>query len=442
MKRTFRVTAAVAVAVLAVAACGSNDKKNGSPAPSGTGSTTTIDLSGQTLEVAATWSGDEQAAFEKVLAGFSDATGAKVTYTSTGDEIATVLGTRIQGGNVPDVAILPQPGLLKQLADAGNLKPLDSSIDAIIDANYSSDWKTLGTVNDKLYGVFFKAANKSTIWYSTKLFDDAGAQPPTTWDELISTAKTISDSGTAPVSIGGADGWTLTDWFENVYLRTAGADKYDQLTNHKIPWTDPSVTTALQTLAQLFGETGLLAGGTTGALQTDFPTSVTQVFADPPKAAMVYEGDFVSGVISGSTSAKVGEDAKFFDFPSVNGSKPAVVGGGDVAVAMKDSAGAMALMAYLASPESGEIWAKAGGFLSPNKNVDLASYPDDTTRDLAKSLASAETFRFDMSDLAPSAFGGTKGAGEWKDLQDFLSNPSNIDGAQKQLEADAAAAYK
>jgi ABC-type glycerol-3-phosphate transport system substrate-binding protein len=156
---------------------------------------------------------------------------------------------------------------------------------------------------------------------------------------------------------------------------------------------------------------------------------------------MVYEGDFVAGVITSSTKAKLGTDAKFFPFPSV-GDKPAVVGGGDVAVAFKDNPGAMALLQYLASPQAAEIWVKLGGFTSPNKNVSLDAYPDDTSREIAKSLIDAgDSFRFDMSDLAPSAFGGTKGAGEWKDLADFLRNPKDVQGAMQALEADAAKAY-
>ena len=59
-------------------------------------------------------------------------------------------------------------------------------------------------------------------------------------------------SGVPPYSIGGADGWTLTDLFENIYLRQAGPAKYALLTAHKIKWTDPSVTAALKTMAQVF----------------------------------------------------------------------------------------------------------------------------------------------------------------------------------------------
>jgi len=398
------------------------------------------DLSGQTMEVAAVWSGAEQANFQKVIDAFQEQTGVQITFTSTGDQIATILGTRIQGGSPPDVAILPQPGLMYSLADQGVLQPLADVVGMEMDTNYAPVWKDLGTHNDTLYGLVFKAANKSTFWYNASVFSDAGVTPPTTWEELLAAADTIQRFGVAPFSVAGADGWTLTDWFENVYLRTAGGEKYDQLTTLEIPWTDPSVTTALDELAKIWGSDAMLSGGATGALQTDFPTSVVNAFASPPKAAMVYEGDFVAGVIGAETQATLGTEADFFDFPSINGSPASVVGGGDMAVLMKDSEAGKAFMKFLATPEAATIWAALGGFSSPNKNVDPSVYPDDITRRAATALANAEVVRFDMSDLEPPAFGGTPGKGEWKLLQDFLGNSSDVSGIQTQLQEAAAAA--
>ncbi|HXF73070.1 MAG TPA: extracellular solute-binding protein [Actinomycetota bacterium] len=361
--------------------------------------------------------------------------------TSTGDDIAAVLGTRIEGGDPPDVAILPQPGLMADLAEQGALQPIEEVAGDEVDANYAPVWRELGSVDGTLYGVWFKAANKSTVWYNVGVFRDAGVQPPATWDDFLGVARTIADFGVPPVSIGGADGWTLTDWFENVYIRSAGADAYDRLTRHEIPWTDQSVKDALGIMAQLMGDESLIAGGTRGALQTDFPTSVTQVFTDPPGAAIVYEGDFVAGVITGETDAQLGTDADFFDFPAIDGSPPAVVGGGDVAVLLTDSEAGKALIEFLATPEAGEIWAGLGGFTSPNQNVDLAVYPDDITRKSAEALTSAEVFRFDLSDLQPAEFGATVGQGLFKLFQDFLANPDDIDGVTEAMEAAAAQAF-
>ncbi|GAA3736668.1 ABC transporter substrate-binding protein [Leifsonia bigeumensis] len=396
------------------------------------------DLSGVTLNVAADWSGAEQANFEKVLAQFSSETGAKVNYTSYGSNVATTLNTKIAGGDPPDVAVIPQPGLLKSLAQAGNLIPLSADTLATVKKYYSQDWIDLGSVDGKTYGVWFKGSNKSTVWYNTKVYQNAGADVPKTWDDFVAALQKVSDSGVPGLSIGADVGWPLTDWFENIYLRTAGAAKYDQLTNHEIPWTDPSVIDALTILSKLWSNSALIEPG--GAQRT-FGDSVTEVFGNPPKAGTVYEGDFVAGNITSQTKSVIGTDAKFYDFPSINGSDPAVVGGGNAAIQLKDNKGAAALMSYLAGPEAATIWVKLGGFTSPNNGVDVSNYPDDTSRQIADALVNAKTFRFDMSDQAPSAFGGTSGSGEWKILLDFYQNPTNIQGTAKALEAAATADY-
>jgi ABC-type glycerol-3-phosphate transport system substrate-binding protein len=386
------------------------------------------------------WTGPEQKNFQLVLDGFKKKfPGVSVKYTSGGDNTPTILSTAIAGGNPPDLAAVGQPGLVKQFSGRKAIKPLDF-VKATMAKNYAASWVTLGTYSGKLYGMVFKGANKSTVWYATAAFKNAGVKPPKTWPELLTAAKTLRASGTKAYSIAGADGWTLTDLFENVYLRQAGPAKYDKLSAHTIKWTDPSVKTALKAMAQIFSDTGNIYGGTTGALQTDFPTSVNNVFSIPPKAAMVMEGDFVPG--ASTTKAKPIKDYNEFPFPSVGSGAPSVVGGGDTVVMFKDTPAARALVTYLASPEAATIWAKRGGFSSPNKGVPASAYPDALTRATATALAQAKVFRFDMSDLAPAAFGGTPGQGEWQILQNFLKNPKDVNGTASKLETAAAAAYK
>jgi alpha-glucoside transport system substrate-binding protein len=386
------------------------------------------------------WTGPEQKNFQLVLDGFKKKfPGVSVKYTSGGDNTPTILSTAIAGGNPPDLAAVGQPGLVKQFSGRKAIKPLDF-VKATMAKNYAASWVTLGTYSGKLYGMVFKGANKSTVWYATAAFKNAGVKPPKTWPELLTAGKTLRASGTKAYSIAGADGWTLTDLFENVYLRQAGPAKYDKLSAHTIKWTDPSVKTALKAMAQIFSDTGNIYGGTTGALQTDFPTSVNNVFSIPPKAAMVMEGDFVPG--ASTTKAKPIKDYNEFPFPSVGSGAPSVVGGGDTVVMFKDTPAARALVTYLASPEAATIWAKRGGFSSPNKGVPASAYPDALTRATATALAQAKVFRFDMSDLAPAAFGGTPGQGEWQILQNFLKNPKDVNGTASKLETAAAAAYK
>ncbi len=426
----------LALALLSTA-CGS-DKQEANPQPTTLPSTPSSTVAATPIEVLGKWSSGEQNRFQEVINAFQERNpGTNVRYRSAGDEIADELERRRE--SLPDIAILPQPGLLQQLARQKVLKPIDALVGPAIDANYGPLWRGLGSAEGVLYGVWYKATNKSTIWYHTEAF--AGLNTPGSWEDLVKLAGTMSSSGTTPFSVAGADGWTLTDWFENVYLRDAGPEQYDKLTRREIPWTDDSVKKALNRLAEIFGNADWLAGGAAGALDTNFERSVVQVFGDtPPKAVMVYEGDAVAGVINEKTRAKVGADANTFPFPAINGSKTSVVAGGDVAVLMSDNPVAKDFIRFLATPEAAEPWARAGGFTSPNKRLSLEAYPVTTARQAAAALTTSEVVRFDLSDQQPAAFGATAGQGMWKILQNFLRNPTAVDSIAEQLEAARAVA--
>jgi alpha-glucoside transport system substrate-binding protein len=441
MRRRFTAIVWLAIVALMAAACGGGGGGETTGATGGTGGGASECGSG-TISLMGIWVATEQKGIQAVLDGFEQkCPDVTVKYNPAGDNIVTVLATAVQGGNPPDLATIAQPGTIEEYAGRGELKPIDFAKDTISE-NFGQSIVDLGTFDGKLYSFLFKASNKSTVWYNVPLFQDAGVEPPETWDDLLAAADTIKASGVPAYSIGGADGWTLTDLFENIYIRTAGPEKYDQLAAHEIPWTDQSVKDALTEMAKIFSDTDNIAGGREGALQTDFPTSVTNAFGDNPKAAMVLEGDFVAGEILNSTSSKPEDGFNVFDFPSINDSPPAVVSSGDQLVMFKDSPAARALVEYLATPEAAEIWVRRGGFSSPNKNVDENAYPDAILRSTATGLAEAETVRFDLSDLQPSAFGGTVGQGEFKLFQDFLANPSDVDGIAQKLEDAAAKAYK
>ena len=436
MKRlTLYLLAVLALALGAgITGCGDDDDDDGGGGAGGG------EVSGD-VRVAGVWTGQEAESFRAVLDAFTEENpDVNVEYDAAGDELPTVLSTAVEGGNPPDLAAIPQPGLIADFVDQGALKPIDFASDTL-EENFNEGTLDVSTFDGKRYGVLFKAANKSTVWYNVPLFEQAGVEPPETYDELLQAADTLKASGTPAYSIGAADGWTLTDLFENIYIRQAGPEMYDQLADHEIPWTDQSVKDALETMAEIVGDGDNIAGGTSGALETDFPTSVQQVFKEDPEAAMVIEGDFVGSEILNSTNAEPETDFNVFDFPSVDDSEPMVVGGGDTIVMFNDSPAAQALIEYLASPEAAEIWAERGGFSSANRNVDPSVYPDELTRTTANAIAEAETFRFDMSDLQPARFGGTVGQGLWKLFQDFVRNPGNADGIAQQMERAAARAF-
>jgi alpha-glucoside transport system substrate-binding protein len=428
-----RVVAAACAPVLLASAAGCSTTGDEGP-----------ELSGTTVEVVAVWSDAEAAAFERVLATFEARTGATVEFTSTeGRDVGAVLDARIARGDPPEVAILPQPGLLQRYAREGAIDPLGDQLAAEVRTRYGTQWRRLATMDGELYGVWFKAANKSLVWYSIGAFERAGVVPPDDLDRLDDVATALAASGTPPFAVAAApqDAWTLTDWFENLYLRVAGPERYDALAEHRLPWTDATVHATLGLLARLIPPR-FVAGGPASALTTQLPEAAAAVFSTTPRAAMVVEGDFVPGVVAGVSEAELGVDVDVFPFPEPGVGRRLVVGGGDVAVQMRRSEAGAALLRFLATGEAGEIWAARGGFLSANEDVDLTVYPDDTTRDIARALLEAgDGFRFDLSDLQPVEFGGTTGAGMWAALRDFLADPSDVDGTAARLEADAAAAW-
>jgi alpha-glucoside transport system substrate-binding protein len=396
-------------------------------------------LRGATLVVFGSWSGAEQKHFVKVLDAFTGATGARTQYLSAdGRYMPDVITTRYSRRQPLDVVLLPQPGLLRDYAAAGRLVPLDARTREVVDEHYPADWRSLASWDGRQYGVWFKAANKSLVWYDVGTFERAGVVPPDDLAGLERVVARLRSAGVAPFAVAGRDGWTLTDWFENLYLRLAGPARYDALAAHRIAWTDPSVGRALTVMGRLL-EPGNILGGTKNALRIRFESSVTQAFGPPAHAAMVMEGDFVAGFVT-DAHRRVDADVDAFAFPGNYAGFPVVVGGGDVAVQMSAAPGAAELIRFLASPEAAEVWAAQGGFISPNLDVDLGAYPDALSRALARQVVEAgSNFRFDLSDLVPADFGSAPWTGMQGALRRFLDD-GDVPAAQHRLEAAARGA--
>jgi alpha-glucoside transport system substrate-binding protein len=434
MPRSARATVVAVVALLVLGACTVAAREPTDP--------TLGDLRGRTVRVVATWSGTEQENFRAVLDEFERRTHATVQYTSGGTDMAVLLGSQLAGGEPPHIAFVPQPGVVAEFARRGVLVPLRGAAAEAVRQNYSPIWQELGTVGGQLYGVSFKVANKSVIWYRTDAFEEAGVTPPSTWEELLAVSRKLTEAGITPMAAPGADGWVLTDWFENAYLHIAGPDLYDALARHEIPWTHPSVVQTLELLADYWRTPKFVHGGAVGATQVTFTQAVAEVFGARPSAAMLAEGDFVAAEIRALGEMTVGEDARFFPWPSIDGSPSAVVVAGDQAVAFRDTPETEALMTFLASPEAAQIMASRGGFLSANRNLDPAFYPDDTTRALAAAVVDPPLLRFDLSDLTPQTFGGGSSAHMWVLLQNFLADDMSPLELAQRLEDAASRDFK
>jgi alpha-glucoside transport system substrate-binding protein len=418
------------------------------PAALVTGQSQAVDvrpLSGQCtrprqLTVAGVWSGREGSDFARVLGRFEQRTGIDVTYAYETHSIATKLQNLIREGCAPDIALLPQPGTMDELAAAGDLRPLDHAAASIVHRNYSHAWQQLGTVRGRLYGVWFKGAAKSMVWYRPAAFRAAGiTRRPRTWRELLADARRLRRAGIQPFAIGGGDGWTLTDWFSNIYLATAGPVRYQELADNRISWTSPGVRHALRLLSQIIGDPSI-SGSREQSARTTFPRSVSDVFGPRPIAAMVFEGDFVSSFLPRTRN---GADARFFTFPGIRPQRSAPIEvGGDVAVVLSSSPAAQRLEAFLASPAAAAPWIRQGGFISPNRAVALKTYPNDLVRRLARRLVRARSVRFGLSDQEPAAFGSDPYQGMWSIFQAFLSHPLQRAKVMERLEIGATSAAR
>ena len=392
-------------------------------------------LTGRSLTVLASWSGLEQAQFERVLADFAYRTGSSVRYIPAEHRVAEELRLRRASGGLPDVAFLPQPGVLRDLASEGRLAPLDPETLEEVRRNYPAVWQDLASFEGVTYGVWFKAANKSLIWYDVATFERVGLVPPARLADLPAVVRVLAAGGVRAFAVAGDDPWTLTDWFENLYLRLAGTARYDQLAAHRIPWTDPSVTATLGLMGEL-----LAPERVAGGLATDFETSVALAFGERA-ASMVAGGDFVAGVVTSTTGRRIGAEVDVVAFPAGEVTETAVMGGGDVAVLLRATPTGRAFLRYLATPAAAEIWAARGGFLSANTNLDLAVYPDPITRSVARALLDAgNDFRFDLSDLQPPRFDGNAEYGLRRALREFLVS-RDVAATAARLEAAAAGAY-
>ena len=411
MFRSTKPLAIVAlVALLVMTACSGT----ASPSPSAAGSA----AAGSKITVMSLWGGSEQDSFQKVLDAFKAKTGVTATYESVRQDYATTLQTRISGGNAPDVAIIPGIGFLRQFARQNSLKKLtDLGIDVnSIKANYPPGILEIGAVDGTQYAIMVKFNSKSTMWFRPDKFKTLGVSTAADWTSFTKLLTDIKAKGTTPLGLGAGDSWTLTDWFENIYVRQAGPEKYDQLFSGKLAWSDASVAAAVDTMKQALND-NFVAGGVTAALGRTFTDGIGQAFTPTGSAVMYYEGGFVGGIATGQTNTalKVGESIDWFDFPAINSNKGVTLGG-DVIAAFTAKPGVKEFIQYMTTADSGAVWAGTGAVLSPIKAVPASAYPNDLAKREAAQVAGATAVRFDGSDLLPSGGGDDMGAA----LQDAL----------------------
>jgi alpha-glucoside transport system substrate-binding protein len=416
MKRVLILTIATLVAAIAVLG----------------GTTTAASSATGKLSIVGPWTGADAASFRAVLARFTAVNpGVSVTYTPASGDVPTLLKTTRETANAPDLAVLSLPrdsGAMVDLARAGTIKSINFAVPALR-SNYAYSWKALGSVDNNLFGLAFKATNRSAMWYDAQAFRNRGLKAPQSWARLRAVTATLAGEGLPPLAISAKDAIALPDLFSNIYLMIEGNQRYDDLMNGKIRWTDSSVAESLKKLREL------TSGISAGSLRMDYPSAVQEVFGSPLKAAMLPGGSAALPVLYAAKAVRPLSAFDAFAFPRINAAAPPrIIGDADAVVMTRDGDAARALVSFLATPEAGTIWANRGGFfLSPNRKINPAAYGTPAIRSLATSLAAANVFRFAIADTKSTSFKQKLNSA----IVQYLTHPTRVKQITSGLDAAA-----
>jgi alpha-glucoside transport system substrate-binding protein len=437
-------------ASLLLAACGGGDEGGGGGAAAGGDETSANvdcaayesygDLKGKTVSIYASIVTPEDKAQKDSYKPFEQCTGATIKYE--GDKaFETQVLVRAKAGNPADLAIVPQPGLLKQLVATGKAVEAPAAVSANTDKHWSKDWKAYGTVDGKFYAAPLGANVKSLVWYSPSAFEEAGVTVPTTLDELKSVSDKLTADGAKPwcagVASGEATGWPITDWMEDMMLRLSGPETYDKWVNHEIPFNGPESTAALEAVGGYLKNDKYVNGGlgdVKSVASTTFQDGglpILEGACQMHRQANFYAANWPEGT-------KVTEDGDVFAFylPGKDTASKPVLGAGEFVLAFADRPEVAAFQAYLAT----DLWANnkadatpAGGWISANKGLDVAKLKAPIDKLSAELLQDPKTvFRFDGSDQMPAAIGSNafwKQVTSWITGQDTKTTVDNIEKA-------------
>ncbi len=361
---------------------------------------------------------------EESWAGFTECTGIDIAYEGSG-EFEAQLNVRVEGGNAPDIAFFPQPGLLQRFAASGDLKPAPDQTETNVDDGWTEDWKAYGTADGEFYGAPLGSNVKSFVWYSPTMFAEGGYEVPTTLDDLTALSDEIAAAGDvkpwcAGIESGDATGWPATDWLEDFILRTAGPETYDQWVAHEIPFNDPAIVEAADMAGSFLKNEDYMNAGlgdvqsiTTTAFQ-DGGLPITEGECYMHRQASFYGAQLGEDV-------EVGEDGDIFAFylPSADDTRPTLVAGEFVG-AFEDREEVQAVQNYLSTQEYAQSRAELGNWLSANKNMSASDFASNPINELSYEVLQdpEAVVRFDGSDLMPAQLG----AGSfWKAMTDWIN---------------------
>lgn len=216
---------------------------------------------------------------------------------------------------MPDVvSIWGQPAFLDEVLEAGVLAELNES-------DYA-DYKFLeGSLegfkkDSKLYGLP-RNTDVAAFYYNQKLFDDNGWKVPTTYDELLATAKKMKDADVIPLAMDGGDGWPLAIYMTDLVNKINGSSQ--EIVANAVAngdFKDPVFKEATELMRKSV-EAGLFQDGYDSQ---DYGTAMN-LFTNG-QAAMFYMGSWESSMaLNQDIPEEIRTNIRAFTMPVVDGGK-------------------------------------------------------------------------------------------------------------------------
>ena len=394
---------------------------------------------GKVVTMSGPFTDSDELKFDNAVLAFEEETGIDIQYEGSKEFEASV-AISVEGGNPPDVIDFPQPGLLANFAAKGYVVDLNTVLDMDkVSSNYIDSWLDMATMDGPegpiMAGVWNRITAKSLVWYNKAEFDAAGYEVPESWDELMTLQETILADGDTPWAVGiesgAATGWAMTDWIEEMMLRTTSLENYDRWVAGELKFDSPEVRSAIEKVADIWFAEGMVYGGRSGIATTSFGDAPKVLFEQPPKAWLHKQANFIINFFP--DNAEAGEDYDFFYLPVVDSAygRPVLVAG-DIYSMFNDRPEVREVMQFFATGASIEGWVRAGGAFSPHKDSSLEWYSNAIDRKAAAVMQSATSVRFDGSDLMP----GAVGAGSfWKEMTAYVSGAKSLDESLAAIDA-------
>jgi alpha-glucoside transport system substrate-binding protein len=193
---------------------------------------------------------------------------------------------------------------------------------------------------------------------------------------------------------------------EDIMLRTAGGDVYDQWVAHEIPFNDPAVLAAAERFGEILFTEGYVLGGVENSVNVAFGDAPVPMFDDPPSCWLHRQASFINSFFP--EEAVAGEDYDWFPLPPID--QEGTLFAGEFTVVGSNRAEVVDFLErFIDVPVQCDMGGVVGSSrISPNVNVGPECYANDILADASVVLAEAlsnGTGRFDASDLMPAEVG-------------------------------------